>query len=343
MKWQSSLLLLSLLVCPATAQETSPANVLPPALAIADAAQPPACGEAQFSCPGSTQPNRLSGNHDFRNFIGWMSNPLQNIDPRAMTAIYPLFMNQWTSAAPPVPNADFQVYGPAITVALSDRFAMGINQGGFADVHFTANAPQLQRLIALDPVGRFRDIETDRSRDGFLNDGGFFQYTFIPDVPDQFLLTGGLRWEVPAGSYEVFQGHGPVHLAPYLTAGKEFGQFHVLATTGYQFPAGPGSDTTNIFYANIHIDRQCFGWLYPLVEINSLYHTTSVPFGLPTRRGFIDLGNFEATGNVVSLAAGANVVLIPERLEIGAVYTTVIGSQRDFDATGLLVKMTIRF
>ena len=46
--------------------------------------------------------------------------------------------------------------------------------------------------------------------------------------PDQFLVTGGLRYEVPAGSYEAFQGHGPVHLAPYLTAGKEFGLFHVL-------------------------------------------------------------------------------------------------------------------
>jgi hypothetical protein len=272
-----------------------------------------------------------------------MSNPLQNIDPRAMTAIYPLFMSQWTSAAPPVPNGDFQVYGPAITVALSDRFSMGVNQGGFADVHFTANAPRLQRLIALDPLGRFRDVETDRSRDGFLNVGGFLQYTVIKDVEDQFLVTGGLRWEAPAGSYEVFQGHGPVHLAPYLTAGKEFGQFHLLATTGYQFPAGPGSDTTNIFYGNVHIDRQCFGWLYPLVEINSLYHTTSVPFGLPTRRGFIDLGNFEATGNVVSLAAGLNAVLIPERLEIGAVYTTVIGARRDFDANGLLVKMTLRY
>jgi hypothetical protein len=296
-----------------------------------------------FCCPSGAQPDRLSGNHDFRNFINWMSNPLQNIDPRAVTAIYPLFMSQWTSAAPPVPSGDFQVYGPAFTVALSDRFAMGLNQGGYAVANFAPNPIERQRLIALDPAGRFREVETDRTRNGFLNLGGFFQYTLIADVQDQFLLSGGLRWEAPAGSPEVFQGHGPVHLAPYLTAGKEFGLFHILATTGYQFPAGPGSDTTNIFYANVHIDRQVFGWLYPLVEINSLYHTTSVPFGLPTRRGFIDLGNFEGTGNVVSLAAGLNAVLIPEKLEIGAVYTTVIGSQRDFDANGMLVKMTLRY
>jgi len=342
MKWQGSLLLPMALASPALAQDSQPAGVLPQTLAAA-AADPQACPAVPLCCQPATQNDRLSGTHDFPNFINWISNPLQNIDPRAVTAIYPLFMSQWTSSRPPIPDGDFQVYGPAITIALSDRFAFGMNQGGLADAQFSRNPVDRARLIRQDPLGRFRDVEAGGSRDGFLNVGGFFQYTLIADVQDQFLLTGGLRWEVPCGSYEIFQGHGPVHLAPYLTTGKEFGKFHVLATTGYQFPAGPGNDNSQQFYANIHIDRQTFGWLYPLVEVNSLYHTTSVPFGLPTRRGFIDLGNFEATGNVVSLAAGANAVLIPERLEIGAVYTTVIGSQRDFDANGLLVKMTLRY
>ncbi len=66
-------------------------------------------------------------------------------------------------------------------------------------------------------------------------------------------------------------------------------------------------------------------------------------FGLPAGRGLIDFGNFEAEGNIVTLAAGANAVLIPQRLEIGAVYTTVIASQHNFDANGLIVKMTLRY
>jgi hypothetical protein len=40
---------------------------------------------------------------------------------------------------------------------------------------------------------------------------------------------------------------------------------------------------------------------------------------------------------------GANAVLVPERLEIGAVYTTLIASTHDIDLNGLLVKMTLRF
>jgi hypothetical protein len=342
MRWQGPPWLPIVLASAALAQELPPATTPPPAPA-ATAAEASACPSVPLSFPAGTRGDRLSGNHDFPNFINWISNPLENIDPRAVTAIYPVFLSPWTSAAPPVPQGDFQVYGAAITVALSDRFAMGLNQGGFADAHFSRNPADRARLIQQDPLGRFRDAEAGGSRDGWLNLGGFFQYTLIADVQDQFLVTGGLRWEVPCGAYEVFQGHGPVHLAPYLTTGKEFGNLHVLATTGYQFPAGPGNDTTQLFYSNLHIDRQTFGWLYPLVEVNSLYHTTGVDFGLPTRRGFIDLGNFEATGNVVALSVGANAVLIPEHLEIGAVYTTVIASQHDFGANGLLVKMTFRY
>ena len=85
------------------------------------------------------------------------------------------------------------------------------------------------------------------------------------------------------------------------------------------------------------------GWLYPLVEVNCLYHVHSVSFGLDTRRGFVDFGNFESEGNVVTLAAGVNAVLVPERLEIGAVYSTVVASQGNFDANSLLVKMVLRY
>ena len=86
------------------------------------------------------------------------------------------------------------------------------------------------------------------------------------------------------------------------------------------------------------------GWLHTLWSSSTPPTLTkSGSAGLATRRGFIDFGNFEANGTVVSLAAGANAVLIRERLEIGAVYTTVIASQRDFNANGMIVKMTLRY
>jgi hypothetical protein len=79
------------------------------------------------------------------------------------------------------------------------------------------------------------------------------------------------------------------------------------------------------------------------VELNCVYHATSVDFGLPTRRGFLDFDNFESEGNVLSLAAGLNAVLVRERLEVGAVYTRTLATQHGFEANGLLVKMVLRY
>jgi hypothetical protein len=287
---------------------------------------------------GGSSGSRLAGNHAFPSFIGFMSNPLQNIDPRAVTEIYPIFSSAWTSEAGPVPSSDFQLYGAGLTVALSDRLAVGLNQGGYTDVHLSRKHPNFP-----DPTGRFADVESGGNRSGWLNLGGFAQYTLIEDACNQFLLTAGLRVEAPCGSHDIFQGHGPAHLAPYLTVGKGFGDFHVLATAGYYFPAGPGDDTTDLFYADLHVDRQMFGWLYPLVEFNWDYHTTSASLDLPARRGFFNFGNFESSGNILTMAVGANAVLIPEKLEFGAVYITSLATQRDFNVDGLLVKMVFRF
>src|SRR5262245_17759758 len=165
----------------------------------------------------------------------------------------------------------------------------------------------------------------------------------IEDVEDQFLLTGGLRIIAPCGAHEVFQGRGPAQLAPFTTFGKELGQFHFLGTIGYRFPVGGGGAHVNVFNFNFHLDRQLFGWLYPLVELNTIYHTEAVAFDLPTRLGTVDFDNFASTGNIVTLAVGANAVIVRDRLELGAVYTTVLASQRNFDLNALIVKMTLRF
>jgi hypothetical protein len=350
MKWQWSLVMVVLVVSQAHAQDgpPPPSGPAPAGIVSTDLTSPSACSwgtdEHQATSNGF-----LTGNHNFPNFINFVSNPLQNIDPRAVTAIYPIFGSAWVVGPPALPDGNAQVYGPGFTVALSDRLAVGLNQGGYAVIHLSndqrnrlVNDPRLASISA-DLRSRLLDLANGTSPDGFLNLGGFAQYTLIEDVPNQFLLSAGLRLEVPCGSHEVFQGYGPAEMAVYATAGKEIGKYHVLGTTGYNFPIGPGSDNLNLFYANMHLDRQCFGWIYPLVELNCNYHVKSVSFGLDSKRGFINFDNFESTGNILSLAAGVNTVLIPERLEIGAVYTTTLATQGNFSAEGVQVKMVLRY
>jgi hypothetical protein len=120
----------------------------------------------------------LTGNHNFPRFIGFVGNPLFNIDPRAVTEIVPLFDTVSVSTSRFLPDGNAQIYGPAVTVALSDRLSIGMNQGGYVVSDFAKN------------------------REGLLNLGGFLQYTVIEDVPNQFLATAGMRWVAPiAGTF----------------------------------------------------------------------------------------------------------------------------------------------
>jgi hypothetical protein len=346
MKWLGSVVAFAWLCATGFGQETGagPSSTIP----LVPATQPGLAVPLDSSAPvlfpdggaAESPSGRFTSNRNFSNFIGFLSNPLQNIDPRALTQIWPVFLGNWVRPIPALPSGNLQLYGAGLNVALSDRLSFGLNQGGYAMADFNGNQPGLFR----DSLGVLRDRRGFAGqRDGWLNLGGFVQYTLIQDVPNQFLLTAGLRLEVPSGSAAIFQGYGPVHMAPYLTFGKEFGKFHVLGTGGYQFPTASGDATSYLFYANLHLDRQMFGWLYPLVELNWIYHTTGVSLDLPTQRGFIDLGNFEATGNILTLAAGANAVLVRDRLELGAVYSTPLATQRNFDFNGLLVKMVVRY
>src|SRR5262245_508795 len=169
MRSRFSLLMLVLLGSPTWAQELFLPALPPPTLGGT-------CPEVL--CPEDNAGRRaggmLTGNTNFPGFIGFLSNPLQNIDPRAVTEIYPIFGSAWTSEAGPVPRSDLQLYGAGLTFALSDRLAMGLNQGGYADVHLSRG--QFDRLARLDPQGRFRDVEVGGDRSGWLNLGGFFQY-----------------------------------------------------------------------------------------------------------------------------------------------------------------------
>jgi hypothetical protein len=347
LRWCVLMLLLS--AAPAPAQGTVPVLIepLPPAL-TSDAAT--GWGQGPIHAGDSVSGGResLSSNRNFSNFIGFMSNPLQNIDPRALTQVVPIFLDGWVSSTPTLPSLNSQVYGPAISLALSDRLGVGINQGGYevlevnrGDRRFPLLSDGRHPLLAQ----RLRDRgqQFGGTRDGFLNVGGFAQYTFIEDVENQFLATAGVRVIVPMGSYEVFQGKGPAQLAPYLTVGKELGNFHVLVTGGYQFPLQNGDRGLEIFYLNGHLDYQLFGWVYPLVEANWNQHTATVPIGFQTRFGAVDLGNFSSSGNSVTVAVGVNLVLIRDRLEFGGAYIRSVATQRDVDVNAMIVKMVLRF
>jgi hypothetical protein len=280
----------------------------------------------------------------FPNFIGWMSNPSKNNDPRSLTQVWPIFGAASVSGSRSLTELDMQVYGAGLNIAITDCLSIGFNNGAYAHASISRDPGRLALIDAARAnVGLPPTQNRGGPRDGFLDLGGFVQYILYGNVEKQFLLTAGFNWMAPTGSTEIFQGRGPLHIAPYLTAGKELGNFHVLATAGYQFPVGSGNDVSRVYYANAHLDYQLCDWIYPLVEVNWSQAEKSVGADLATRRGYINLGNFETTANVLSLASGFNFVIVRDKLELGAVYVFPVNASPRIYFNEVIARMTYRF
>jgi len=130
MRWRSCIPILLLVGSSVSAQGVSPV--------IIDPAPPISVGvsyEAQATGAGGP----LASNRNFPNFIGFLSNPLQNIDPRSLTQVVRSSAAPGYPPPPPSPDLDAQIYGPAISLALTDRLSVGLNQGGYAVAHIDRN------------------------------------------------------------------------------------------------------------------------------------------------------------------------------------------------------------
>ncbi len=330
------LLALTILTAPALAQ----VPILSPADAAVPAAATPSPIPSSGVCvwPQADAPAPASGTRGFSNFIGFMSNPIQNVDPRSLTQVWPVFLAGWTDPFGPLPDANFQVYGAGINLALTERLSVGLNQGGYQAIQTgsVGGGPITQVIAARRGLG-------NQTRTGFLNLGGFAQYTLVANEESQTLFTVGTRFEVPSGSTEVFQGRGPAYVSPYITFGQGLGNFHLLATAGYEFPARTGNTELRTFYCNAHLDYQLMDWIYPLVELNYARASGSTDVNLPLAGKFFELSNFEAVGEVLTMAVGVNFVLVRDRLELGGAWSTPLYTRRDFNFNSMIVKMIVRF
>jgi len=279
---------------------------------------------------GANRRGFLSSDRAFPNFIGYISNPTKAIDPRSLTQIIPIYDYASVSAIRKtiggtgdinlLPAGEINIVGPALSIALTERLNIGITSGGPAITSYP------------------------NRHQGWLDIGGYAQYTVIRDVPGQFLATAGMTWTAPTGSPSLFLGSPPVYLGTYGTVGKEFGQFHALTTVGFEFPAGNGTATRDIFYGTVHLDRRCFDWFYPLVEFNWAAHTGHVDLSdLDSARHIFGLDDFGFNGHIITVAPGFNAVIVQDKLELGAVYQTPIASQNHIHFNSFLVKMVIRF
>jgi hypothetical protein len=122
MKWPG--ILCTLFVSAATALAQGPNQSAIQPTSLTPVAHESVLAPAEMVSDGDAGPGGtgdLAGTHQFDNFIGFISNPFFNIDPRALTALYPLTSATWFSTLPALPNGNIWIPpAGALTVAFSD-------------------------------------------------------------------------------------------------------------------------------------------------------------------------------------------------------------------------------
>jgi hypothetical protein len=265
----------------------------------------------------------LQSDRAFPGFIGPISNPTLTKDPRSLTEVRALFVNNWFPEHNTVlGGGDLQVYGLQARAALTERLTLIADKDGYASL----NAHNL------------------RHQNGWLDINAGFKYLLVRDVERQFLVSVGATYEPPTGESKVFQHQGSGVMTGFGTVGKEFGDFHVLLNTGYQFGLKEGNNSS-FLYSQIHLDKRVAGWLYPLVECNFFNYTAggrNLPAALGEGDSLINFGTQGSAGNtLVTVAAGLKAQVCPN-LDVGVAYESPLG-RKDIIRDRVLAEMIFRY
>ena len=228
--------------------------------------------------------------------ISPVSHPVTFEDPRHSTELRPIFAYHEIDDSFVTGGGNVQVYALQIRAKLLDNLSFIATKDG---------------MVVVRPDSVVDDNE------GFADLAAGLK--FSPIVTDNLIVTGGLKYEIPSGKEEIFQGQGDGAINPFVSAGYTCGDINLIAGTGLR-KALDDSDSS-FWDLDIHADYKIENF-YPLVEL-SLIHTTNGGDRLPIGDEGEDFFNFGASGaagnNLVAMGVGARYRLT-DNIDLGAVY-----------------------
>jgi len=229
--------------------------------------------------------------------------PIAFEDAIIRSEIRPVFGYQHMSPDFITQGGDLEVYGVQFRWAVTDRLGLVISKGGYNVVNPGAG-PQL--------VG-WGDFQVG------------VKYALIDNPADQFILTGGVLFEIPTGEEAVFQGRGSGIWNVFLASEKGFGKFHLLGNVGIMAPNDTDANTTQMHY-HLQADYKLCRWFHPYVAGNG-YTVLSDGKGLPINTEGYDLVNFgssAASGSTQLTLGGGFRSHLTKRLDFGFGYEKAV-------------------
>lgn len=219
---------------------------------------------------------------------------------------------------------------PRILSELRPVYAHHEIQRGFVTQGGSVNYYALQARFAVDPrwaIIATKDGYIDFNPDSVLNDEEGWanitagaKYAFYLDEAAGQIATAGLRYEIPLGTDDVFQGEGDGVLNPFVSAGFAIGPVNLLLNSGLRIPFDDQDST--FFDANVHVSYPIAERFFPAFEVN-LVNVTDAGGRLGIADEGFDLFNFGSTesgGETTVLGAAALRIRITDDLDWGVAY-----------------------
>ena len=268
-----------------------------------------------------------------------VTNPLFFEDPYIRTEIRPIFAYHTIGkdlldgvGLPGVSKGDVRVYALQLRYAVNDRLAIIATKDGYTDIEFDNPA-----LAAL-------------SRSGWNDLAAGVKYAFIQDEQKEFILSGGVKLEIPTGESSVFQNNGSGEWDIFVASAKNWDRVRLMGNAGFRLPNNWTDETASAHYS-LQLDYYTCKWFIPFVSLNGntvLSETDNGgPYNLPGLdvEGF-DLINFgaDSAGGHTQLVGGIGFrSRLTQNVDFGAAYETSLTSPKGLFDDRVTVDFVIHF
>lgn len=243
-------------------------------------------------------------------------------DPFITTGIYPYYAWHEFPGRSAFQGGELHDVSVQLRVALTDRLALIATKDGYV-----WNRPDNPLLD---------------DTQGWLNLSGGLKAALFVDEEKEFILSSALRFEVPSGSKDTFQGHSDGMIIPSLSTAWGYRGAHLMAGFGAQVPFDQGQQSTSLFY-HLYVDYNLMKRLAPFLQLSGMTWVTSGDGKIPVRlkggaelplrtvQNVLGTGRFEGADlvnlgsqgvsglDLFTWAAGAHIP-ITERLTFSAAY-----------------------
>jgi hypothetical protein len=240
----------------------------------------------------------MTGMDGFDEFVPPVGMPLYFEDPFISTDLRLLYIYHTIPDGSVLRGGEVHVAAAQIRLALTERLAFIAWKDGYSWV----------------------DSGITTQEDGWNDLGIGAKYALYADPQEQFIFTGGLKWELDSGSREAFQGRTD-EITPFLSVAKGWDKLHLIGAFSYRIPTDFRSATSSLV-ANLHLDYELWGCFYPLIELHGIYWVSNAD-KLPFSQDYLDvgsLGSAEAAGSTFFSAGVGFRWEIIEDLNFGATY-----------------------